>query len=63
MAVLMKIVSESVDVSGLRARSSCVAVVARATAREVADRFQSPVEMRVAIPSDARGGRVLLTRL
>lgn len=49
MAVLFKIITEPVDVSGLGCSEELREVVARATAREVADRFQSPSEMRAAL--------------
>lgn len=49
MTVLMRIVTEPVDVSGLPCSEALRAVVAQATAKALPDRFGSPAEMRAAL--------------
>lgn len=57
VAVLMKIIKEPVDVARLDVSEQLRDVVARATARATADRFQSPAEMRAALLATPEAAR------
>jgi serine/threonine-protein kinase len=57
MAVLFKVLNDEVDTSKLPVSGELRHVIARATAKNPADRFQSPSEMRAALLATPEGSR------